>query len=542
MPDRVKELWGRIVDWWKHFTRKQQMIIVSSVLVVVLAIGILSFILARPELVVLRTCESAKEAASVQELLDGAGIYNEVSNNGMVFTIKKKDQAEATILLGSNAIATDDKELSDILNGSLSTTEADKSKLYKEHMENKLSGVLESLDNVEKATVVLDIPTDDGTLIAQQKEKSAEIFLSLDGEMDDEQAAGLARMVATGLGNKTTDNISIMDSNMNLLYSGGMDGTTMASGASYSQLSTRQKIESRVISAVKKVLLGTGNYKNAEIAVNLPMSFGETKTTSKEYSVPDGREEGYLESDSTFDSETVSGNGAVPGTASNGEDGPNYVIEDGNESTHTVSDSTRRRLVNEKITEDTESHIGNIIAENASIGVSLLQPRKYDEDTLRREGALEDMTFDEYRAQIESQEREIMEVGNDIIALVANATGIAEDRISIVSYEEPVFIPTRNTGRTLSDYLEIALAVLIFALLGFVVFMSTRKDKPTELEPELSVETLLQTTKENNEEDNLEDIGFKDKSEARVLIEKFVDEKPEAVASLLRNWLNEDWD
>ena len=71
--------------------------------------------------------------------------------------------------------------------------------------------------------------------------------------------------------------------------------------------------------------------------------------------------------------------------------------------------------------------------------------------------------------------------------------------------------------------------------------MSTRKEKAPELEPELSVETLLQTTKEN-EEENLEDIGFKEKSEARVLIEKFVEEKPEAVASLLRNWLNEDWE
>ena len=29
--------------------------------------------------------------------------------------------------------------------------------------------------------------------------------------------------------------------------------------------------------------------------------------------------------------------------------------------------------------------------------------------------------------------------------------------------------------------------------------------------------------------------------ETRKLIEKFVDENPEAVANLLRNWLNEDW-
>lgn len=541
MPERVKELGYSILNWWKHFTRKQQMIIVSSVLVVAIAIGILAFILARPQLVVLRTCESTKEAASVKELLDGAGIYNKVSDDGLIFTIKKKDQSEATILLGSNAIATDDKALTDILNGSLSTTEADKNKLYKEHMENRLATILESLNNVDSATVSLDVPNDDGTLIAQQKEKSAGIFLTLNDEMGEEQAAGLAKMVATQLGNKTTDSISIMDSDMNLLYSGGMDGTTMASGASYSQLSTRQKVDSKIKSDVKKVLLGTGTFKSVEIATYLPMNFGETKTTSKEYSVPEGREQGYYSQDSTYDSETVSSNGAVPGTGSNGENGPTYVVTDNNGSTQTISDSTRQYLVNEKITEDTASHIGELIAENASIAVSVLQPRKYDEDTLRRDGTLANMTFEEYRAQIESQQRQILPIDNNIITLVSNATGISADRVTIVAYEEPVFIPSRG-GRTLSDYLEIALAVLIFALLGFVVFMSTRKEKAAEMEPELSVESLLQTTRSNEEEENLEDIGYKDKSEARVLIEKFVDEKPEAVASLLRNWLNEDWE
>ena len=85
------------------------------------------------------------------------------------------------------------------------------------------------------------------------------------------------------------------------------------------------------------------------------------------------------------------------------------------------------------------------------------------------------------------------------------------------------------------------LAVLIFALLGYVVFRSTRKEKETEIEPELSVESLLETTKQAEQED-LEDIGYNEKSEIRVLIEKFVDENPEAVASLLRNWLNEEWE
>ena len=40
----------------------------------------------------------------------------------------------------------------------------------------------------------------------------------------------------------------------------------------------------------------------------------------------------------------------------------------------------------------------------------------------------------------------------------------------------------------------------------------------------------------------LEEIDLQDKSEARKAIEKFVQENPEAVAMLLRNWLNDGWD
>jgi flagellar M-ring protein FliF len=89
--------------------------------------------------------------------------------------------------------------------------------------------------------------------------------------------------------------------------------------------------------------------------------------------------------------------------------------------------------------------------------------------------------------------------------------------------------------------LPILLAVLIFLLLGYVVFRSTRKEKTEEEETELSVESLLQSTRENQEE-TLADIGYNEKSETRVLIEKFVEDNPEAAASLLRNWLNDDWE
>ena len=80
-------------------------------------------------------------------------------------------------------------------------------------------------------------------------------------------------------------------------------------------------------------------------------------------------------------------------------------------------------------------------------------------------------------------------------------------------------------------------AILIAALLIFVVAKGMRPAEVTELEPELSVEALLATTKENQ---SLEDIEYNEKTAARQRIEKFVEENPEAVAQLLRNWLNDD--
>ncbi len=539
MPDRIRELLNRIVEWWKKFTKKQQMIIASSALVVILAVAILAAVLTRPEMVIIKICETAKEASTVQTLLNDADIYHEVSDDGMTFTIKKKDSSQANILLGSNAITTNDDQLSQILNGSLSTTEADKAKLYKEYQENKMETDLESLSNVVTATVNLDIPNDDGTLIANEKESFAEVFLELDGEMSEDQAVGLARMIATGLGNKTTDNISIMDSNLNLLYSGGMGELATASGMTASQLSYQQKLESKVKGDVKNILLGTGQYQSAEVGVNLPLNFDDTTITSKEYDVPGGGAQGPYKNNSTYDEETISGNAGVPGTDANGEDGNTYMLDNGEQTQQTISDASAEYALNERI-ENTRKGIGGIQYENASLSVSLRSYVKYDEDALRSDGTLEGMTFDEYRAQIESQPAQMQQVDQQIIESLAMATGIDPERISVIAYQEPLFIPSEG-GRTLTDYLEIILAVLIFALLGFVVFMSTRKEKAPEIEPELSVETLLQTTKEN-EEENLEDIGFKEKSEARVLIEKFVEEKPEAVASLLRNWLNEDWE
>ena len=76
---------------------------------------------------------------------------------------------------------------------------------------------------------------------------------------------------------------------------------------------------------------------------------------------------------------------------------------------------------------------------------------------LRTSGALDNMTFDEYIAANSDPVKTT--VDQDNYTMIANATGFPEANISIIAYDEPIF-QYSSGGRTLSDYLQIILAVI----------------------------------------------------------------------------------
>ena len=534
MPQFLRNLIDRIAEWWKKFTTRQKVLLISLAAVVVVALIILAVALTRPNMVVLANAEDAKQAGEIKTLLDGDGsIPYEMSETGLTFYVEDKNFANATILLASNSIPTEGYGIENVFDGGFSTTEADKTKKYQLFLENRFAETLETIEAVDTAKVTLSIPEDDGTLIARQEPTYASVLLTLKDELSDEQAAGIAQFIATEVGNDSTENILILDGNGNVLFS-GTDNNSPA-GIANSQLSIRSKLEQSVKSQVKQVMLGTDLYDNVEVGLNLAISFDNREIVDHHYYVDEGQTQGYLDSESLYESNTRGGNAGVPGTDTN--DDTTYVIQDNEYTEATISDMTKKYLPSERITTTTGVG-GDMDYENSSLSCVATRYVVYNEDKLKADGTLDQMTFDEFVAQ--NNERVRTDVDEEFYALLSNATGIPANNISIMSYDVPFFQYSSGSGRTLTDWLQIALAVLIFAMLGFVVFRTTRKEKEPEPEPELSVDSLLEATKEAEEEE-LEDISFQEKSEVRVMIEKFVDENPELTAALLRNWLNEDW-
>ena len=534
MPEQVQKILDKVVEWWKAFNTKQKILISSVTATVILALVILAAVLSQPKMTDLITCETTTQAAEVKDLLEGESISYKLLDDNLTFQVNESDKGTAALLLGQNDIPTQGYSISSVFDGGFSTTDADKTKKYKVYLEEHYAESLELFDNVESARVNLDLPDEDGTILAKEDEASVTAILTLSDDMDADQAYGIAQFLATNLGNSNADNVVILDSQMNVLYSG--TDSSSSTGTASTQLSLREKAENQIVNKVKEVMKDSSICDDVEVATKLDMNFDETKETTHNYALPDGQNAGLPSTTYDYESNAVGGAAATPGTDSNDDD-TTYVMPDDEYTESNVTESKRELLYDETVT-DTNRAIGTYNYEDSSISVVTTDYVLYDEDVLRANGELDNMTFDEYKAANGGKVK--VDVDQDLYQMIANATGFPVENITIMSYEEPVFQASSNSGRGLADYLQIALAVLIFAVLGFVVFRSTRGEREPELEEELSVESLLESTKEN--QSPLEDIGFNEKSETRMLIEKFVDENPEAVASLLRNWLNEEWE
>jgi flagellar M-ring protein FliF len=531
MPEQIQNVINRIKEWWAKFTRRQHIIIISLTVFTLLVFIIITYAVSRPQYVRLMSCKTTTEAVSVTQILDENNIAYKLSADALNVDVETGKISTARLALASGGYVPDGYSLEDAMNRSMSTTSTDADRMYKKYLETELKEIIEAQEAVKTAKVVFDIPEQNGTLIAQQQESSAFIQLELNGTFTSANAANLAKGVATMLGNETTANITIIDDSGNLLFAGGDDYSTSGIASSLQEL--QNQAECMIANQVKRVLLGTNQYNNAEVTSHLDMDYSNYEKTLKHYYANEDRTEGMLSHEEQYDNTTTGGVGGVPGTDSNGE-GTTYVTSDYETSSSVTKEISKDYLPNEDSVY-TVTPAGGINYTSSSISIAAITYTEIYEKDVETQGLLDGITWEEYKLANAADVK--MEVDQDYYSLVSTATGIPVSNITIVAYQSPIFYDKESLNISMTTVLSAALFLLILGLLAFVVLRSMGSRKPVEQEEEISVEDLLQSAPE----EEIENIDVETKSETRKMIEKFVDENPEAAAILLRNWLNDEW-
>lgn len=535
MNERVKQAQQKAVEFWNKYSRKQKALMISVILAVIATLAVVVVLLNKEEYVVLVDCGDPSTAKDVKDCLESAGITYTISDTYVV-KVSKEDKVEAEMAIATEGVIAKEYTLDQALSGGMTTTEADKTKKYQAYLEDRLRISLEQLDYVKAAKVTLTIPSSKLSVLNSDEESTAAVVLNLKGEIDSKTSENLAQWIATSLGNETTDSVTIIDTKGNMLFR-ATNGDDYYVGTS-SKADMMTAAQELVANNVKRLFEEAELYQSLEVSSYLDMNFDTVERTSIQYDVtdPDGDGQGpYLTSyDVTQEGNSTSG--GVPGTDSNDED-ITYEITTSEGSTSTYELHKYEYAVNQ-IIEKTDCARGKIDYKNSTLSIVARTYNVYEEDQVKKAGLLDDMTWEEFKEA--NRDNVVLEIDDNLYELVANATGFDRNNITILAYRVPQFVDAERGGESkgITDFLPIIMAVLIAALLGFVVFKSTRPVEVLEAEPELSVEALLSSTKESQ---IVEDIDLNDKSETRIAIEKFVDENPEAVALLLRNWLDEDW-
>lgn len=536
MLDRLKQIPARLLEIWKSWSKNQKIIIVSATVVFIAAVIVIAYILSRPTYEELTQCEDYNEMNTVTTLLSDNNYAYEIDN--MTVKVKKQDLTNAKMLIASNDIKPSGYSLEDALNSSLTTTESDKNKKYAKYLETKFANDIGSLDGVKSASVTVHLADDSNSFYATKKDTTVAVTLDTNKTVGDDTAESIAVFLATAVGNDNTNGITIIDTTGETLFNGA-DNSGSVSNISYSsKLKYKSQIENTVAAGVKNTALSTSLFNDATVALNLDLDWDTVNKIATEYKAQEGREEGLY--DTSYELQSVGTNGAsgTPGTTSNGESGTTYDLTDGTSSSSTYTVKQYQYLPDQLVT-TTNSEPGKIVYDSSTMAVTLIKNVVYNEDDCKKLGYLDNMTWDEFKAQ--NADPVQVDVSSDWINMFSSATGISTANITVLAYNVPYFTDSTKTSilSRASFWVQIALAVAILGILVFIVLRSARPLTVEEKEPELSVEEMLASTKEN--QPTVDEIDLQEKSETRKAIEKFVDENPEAVALLLRNWLNDDW-
>ena len=542
MREKVKEIPEKFKVFWDKYTSKQKTIVIAIICVVLIAIGVVAWLASRPTWSKFQVFDSVDDANTMTKALDDQSITWKASSDGKTIYVHQDDMTNALYAMSDNGLTDKGYTWDDAFDNSMSTTESEKDQKRVLALQSEIRQSLIQYKFIDDANVFINVPESTYTVLSSDDAETAKTSITASIELndknkdllDDKTAETLAYWLANTVGTDVK-NVIINDTDGKCIYNGntsdGLGGVLTGGSTEYCN-----KLRNTIADNVTTLLIRCG-YDDAQVGTDgIQFDMNKIETLTKEYSVDDGREYGYPTNLYTYSSKGASGNGGTPGTDSNDSD-TDYVNNSSSGTSNTVDvQKLTDLLTNEKV-QNIKQETPAIKLADSSLGIVVRKYTVYKEDDLKADGTLDKTTWDQFISQ--NNKISTTTVSTDEINLISAATGVSANKITVLAYNVPQFVSSTKSSNGISNYLMIILTVRIIALLIFVILRGASPLAAEDEEPELSVEQLLATTKENQ---SLDDIEFSDKSETRKMIEKFVDENPEAVAQLLRNWLNDEWE
>ncbi|OHW62752.1 flagellar M-ring protein [Andreesenia angusta] len=520
MGDLIEKIKNQLNSFWSGTEKKRKVLIISGLAVILIAISSAIFFLTRTEYVVLYDNLSLKEAGAITASLDEQGILWKEGKDGTELSVPANMKDKAKINLAVEGLPEErydfDQAFQDM---DWTTTEYDKKQKLKYALENSLSKDIASMDGIEKAEVRLTIPEESGYVIKNDSKPTGSVYLTIDKKsgIKADAISGIQHLVANAVNGMNAMDVSIVGNDGQLLSEQSKDGESVDMS---DQVTAQQAIQEKLDNSIRGFLENAFGRGKVDVRTSVKMNFDSEVENITEYESPfEGGEEGIARSvEEMEENSSNTTEGEVPGVEPNAEDQPaDFVEVEGQNQEYSKNEKVTNYEINER-NRQIKKEPGQI--ESVTVAVLI------DEKTIG------DGLTDDKREEISN--------------LIYAATGIKTEQVEVSA----MAFGDSSEGEESAEEEAAGVPIWVFALIGagvlaigLIAFILYRRKKKREEElaleeaKRLELEAMVDETMEYMEDDI--EFGV-EKSRQKDQIAKFIDQKPEIIAQLLRTWINEE--
>jgi flagellar M-ring protein FliF len=525
MPEVLSRLQQRAVTFWKELDKSQKIriYIIAGIILAAVIAGFIVLSKVTYEPLFIQGIKSQNELTEIKSTLTAANIKFKDVNGNLSVNSKQINQAQQVLIdkgLPKNA----DTIFNDayITNVKLSSTESDKRKLDKNSQERTMAAKLMMMDNVENASVTLVIPEPQTFAFDQNIIKpTASIMITPTEPLTKNQVHGIIMWVSKSVENLDPKDITVIDNNMKEYTSQSDDPLIDKASSQYEQkLLWQTNLENNV----KKMFSGQfDSFDNYAVVANPVLDFDTLKTTSK--TIDDNKKGPALVSGQTVKEDLTNGTAASGTPGVNSNPGTSYQISTGGDGgTYKKSSVTVNNAFDETNSE-MEKATGQMVPEKSSLAINLLYGGRVTDDK-------------KITAEIQS----VKEIANA-------ATGIPIENITVNKFKiAPAVVVPTSMADTIKNLLSTYGSFALIIFLAIIFMLAALPKKKREVDEDLEAAAALATGSSGprfivpESGEDIPEIALEERSEVKKQIDKFVKQKPDAVAQLLRNWLSDEWD
>ena len=532
----------------------------------------LSMRISSPEMKLLYTDLSTTDSGAVAAKLEETEIEYEISSDGSRILVPSNEVGRARMLLAAAGLPNGGSlgyEIFDKQSG-FGTTNFVQNINQVRALEGELSKTITSLDSVRSSRVHIVLPQRE-LFSRNTRDSSASVFLNIrtGSTIEHQQIAAIQSLVASAVANLKTNNVSIIDSNGNLMAKGGEEEESILS---LKTEDLRRNFEARMQRNIEEQISRIVGYGKVTAIVNAQMNFDQVSMNEELYN-PEGqvlRSSQTTQEDST-ERESSSGDVSIENNL------PGMGGDFLSDSAPNVQSSRAEEVTNYEISKT----VRNVIRQTGQVeklSISVLVDGRYVED---EEGnkTYEQRTQEEIdqiaalvRTSVGFDENrgDVMKIANLQFAQIATEETIEEDDL-ILGFEKGQLLDT-------AEMLVVAIMLILVVILilqpmeSKFVLIDSNNGKPGSLDDllhhdllsaspanpalapptavhpmgvdgqPLSIESSDPPIADDDDDTliNLQGIEGKVKASTVKRVEEIVESYPAEAVSVIRSWLTEE--